>query len=168
VISLKFKKEEISVILADKNRESHRRGVWIAFNENLDYNLITSKPISYENHCKWWEKAFDKEYIYVVLYNKEVCGYIRLTKKGDDSKKVNEISIAIVQKLQNSGIGSIALKLFEKKIKKNNVSKIVARVIPNNLIAQKFFIKNGFKQIDEIFYKKENTQTDHFLYEKYI
>lgn len=166
MISLKYKKEEISVNPADKNRESHRRGVWIAFNENLNYNLITTKPISYENHCKWWEKAFDKEYIYVVLFNKDVCGYIRLTKKGDGSKRVNEISIAIIRKLQNSSIGSIAIKLFEKKIKKKSISKIVARVLPNNLKAQKFFIKNGFKQIGKTCYQKESSQTDHFLFEK--
>jgi len=166
VISLKFKKEEISVNPADKKRESHRRGVWIAFNENIGFNVTTTKPISYENHCKWWEKAFDKEYIYVVLFNEDVCGYIRLTKKGEHPKRIYEISIAIFRKLQNSGIGSFAYKLFEKKIKKRNISKIVAKVHPDNLQAQKFFIKNRFKQTGKIFYQKESSQTDYFLFEK--
>jgi RimJ/RimL family protein N-acetyltransferase len=166
VISLKFKKEDISVNLADKNRESHRRGVWIAFNENLDYNIITTKPISYENHCKWWEKAFDKEYIYIVLFNEDVCGYIRLTKKGDGPKTVNEISIAIIRKLQNLGIGSYAYKLFEKKITKRSILKIVAKVLPNNLKAQRFFIKNGFKQIGKTDNQNESSQVDFFLFEK--
>ena len=166
MISLKFKKEEISVNPADKNRESHRRGVWIAFNENIGFNVTTTKPISYENHCKWWEKAFDKEYIYVVLFNEDVCGYIRLTKKGEDPKRINEISIAIIRKLQNSGIGSYAYKLFEKKIKKRGISKIVAKVLPDNIKAQKFFIKNGFKRINRTSYEKESSKTDYFLFEK--
>lgn len=168
MISLKFKKEEISVNPADKNRESHRRGVWIAFNENIGFNVTTTKPISYENHCKWWEKAFDKEYIYVVLFNEDVCGYIRLTKKGEDSKIINEISIAIIRKLQNSGIGSYAYKLFEKKIKKRGISKIVAKILPDNIKAQNFFLKNGFKQISKTSYEKESSQTDYFLFEKFF
>ena len=168
MIQLKFKNEEISVNPADKNRESHQRGVWIAFNENIGFNLITTKPISYENHCKWWEKAFDKEHIYVVLFKEEVCGYIRLTKKGETPKKINEISIAIIRKLQNSGIGSYAYNLFEQKIKKRSISKIVARVLPDNMNAQKFFIKNGFKQINRTPYEKDSSQTEYLLFEKKI
>ena len=103
-----------------------------------------------------------------MLFKEDVCGYIRLTKKGEDTKRINEISIAIIRKLQNSGIGSYAYKLFEKKIKKRGISKIVAKVLPGNIKAQKFFIKNGFKQINMTRYEKESSQTDYFLFEKKI
>ena len=103
-----------------------------------------------------------------MLFNEDVCGYIRLTKKGEDPKRINEISIAIIRKLQNSGIGSYAYKLFEKKIKKRSISKIVAKVVPNNIKAQNFFLRNGFKQISKTSYEKESSQTDYFLFEKKI
>ena len=142
ILIINFK--QIKVIPVDKENEKHRRGVWIVKNENLGYNLITTEPIPYEKHCIWWQNAFEKEHILIILYNSEVCGYIRLTKVRTGSKEKNEISIAISKKFQKTGIGSYAYKLFENKMKEIGVSEIIALNHISNEIGQRFFEKNKF------------------------
>ncbi|MFX1535459.1 MAG: GNAT family N-acetyltransferase [Promethearchaeota archaeon] len=141
---MNFKK--ISVIPAEKDNEMHKRGIWKVFNENIEFNFLTSEPVPYENHCKWWEEAFEKEFIYVILYQSAVCGYIRLTKERTESKEKNEISIGLRKIYQNSGLGSIAYNLFEKKIKDIGVSEIIAITSIRNELGQKFFEKNKFER----------------------
>jgi len=136
--------EKVRVLKADKDNEKHRESVWNIFNGNIEYFHLTSSPISYEEHCKWWETAFEKEYIYVIQLELDICGYIRLSKFRTDTKEKHEISIALSKDAQYLGIGSIALKLFEIEMSNMGISKIIANTEINNKIGQNFFEKNGF------------------------
>ena len=122
--------------------------------ENIQFNIITSEPVLYEDHCKWWENSFDREFIYIILYQSVVCGYIRLTKEQTQSKEKNEISIAVSKKYQNSGLGSIAYSLFEERMKKCGVSEIIAITDIRNELGQRFFEKNKFERTHIRFVKK--------------
>lgn len=144
ILNLNF--EQIKVFIAEKENEMHKKGVWTVFNENLGFNLITTESIPYENHCKWWESAFEQEFIYVVLYQSILCGYIRLTKKRTSNKEKNEISIAISKKYHKSGLGTYAYSIFENEMKKIGVTEIIALTDIRNLGGQKFFEKNNFKK----------------------
>ena len=146
--------DKIKLRPAEKLNEEHRRGVWDVFNENIGFNLITSEPIAYEDHCKWWETAFENEYIYVILYDDVVSGYIRLTKTRTESKEKNEISIAVSKILSNSGLGSFAYQQFEKEMKKLGIKSIIALTNFKNELGKKFFEKNGFRK-DYIRYVKD-------------
>ena len=95
MVLLSINLKNVSLVLAEKNNQKHRYGVWKVFNENLKFFHETQEPISYRDHCKWWENAFDNEYIYVALYKNQVCGYIRITKRKTNSKEKHEISIAL-------------------------------------------------------------------------
>jgi len=145
---------QVKVIPANKKDDLHKKAVWKIFNENIGYNLVTTKKVSYKQHCKWWDKIFQKEYVYLILYNFEICGYIRLSKKGTNSREINEISIALSKKFQTKGIGSVAYKLFEKEMKQKGINRIIALTDIKNIKSQKFFEKNSFKKA-HIRYVKE-------------
>lgn len=143
---MKIDFNQIKVIEANKTNKEHREGVWTIKNNNLKYNLVTSKPILYEDHCDWWKSIFDTEYLYLILYNSEISGYIRLTKVRTHSKELNEISIALIEKVHNSGIGTYAYNLFEKMMMEKNIFHLVALTDIKNKQGQKFFEKQGFKK----------------------
>ena len=127
--------KNVYVIPADKENKKHKKGVWSVKNENLDYTVINEDFVPYENHSKWWENAFEKEYIYIVLYKSKVCGYIRLTKITSKIKEKNEISIALAKKFQNLGIGTYAYKIFEHEIRMKGITNIIAITNINNHLA---------------------------------
>jgi len=144
VVILSYNFDKIKVIPAEKENETHKKGVWKVFNENIEVNIITHEPVPYEEHCKWWENVFEKEYVYIIQYQSTVCGYIRLTKKESNSKEKNVISISLVKKCQSVGIGTHAYKLFENEMKEIGVTQIVALTVMSNKIGQKFFEKNKY------------------------
>ncbi|MFX1451343.1 MAG: GNAT family N-acetyltransferase [Promethearchaeota archaeon] len=138
--------QNIKIISAEKKNENHKKWIWKIRNENLDFNLITTKAISYENHSEWWENVFDKEYVYLIMNKNDICGYIRLTKDQSSTKEKNEISIAIAKQIQNIGIGSYAYKLFENEMIKLGIKKIIAITHKNNNAGKNFFEKNKFEK----------------------
>ncbi len=137
---------QIKIIKAEKENEMHKKGIWVVYNQNIEFNLITTEPITYENHCKWWESVFEQEFIYIILYQSVLCGYIRLTKKRTRNKEKNEISIAISKKYHKSGLGTYAYSIFEKEMIKIGITEIIALTDIRNLGGQKFFEKNNFKK----------------------
>lgn len=138
--------EDIEIIRAEKNSESHRNGFWVVRNENTTYNLTNPELISFENHCIWWDNVFNKEYMYCIYYKSEFCGYLRLTKEVSETKEKNEISIAIAKKFQNTGIGTYAYKMFEDVMNKIGIKEIIALTHIENKAGQRFFEKNDFKK----------------------
>ena len=154
MFKLSFELINFKLIPAEKDNEEHRKGIWTIRNENLEFNRITNQSISYEKHCEWWEYAFDKEYIYVILHKKEIGGYIRLTKNRTSSKEKNEISIALSKNLQGKGIGSYVYKLLEEEIKILGITQIIAITDIKNEAGKKFFEKIKFRKTHIRFAKK--------------
>ncbi len=146
--------EEVKLILAQKDIESHKKAVWEIFNENIEFFHLTSKKVPYKEHCKWWEEIFDKEHIYIIKFKSEICGYIRLTKKRSDNKEKHEISIALLELFQKSGIGSYAYQLFEKEMKHLGIPELTAKTVIDNIGGRNFFKKNGFEKSIITFKKK--------------
>ena len=101
-------------------------------------NSINKRKIKFNLHNKWFSKFICDNKIYLIKYNFQHVGYLRL-----EFKKLNkiEISIFIKQKFQNKNIASDALKFVTIKFKKY---KFIAKVINSNLISRNFFEKNGF------------------------
>jgi len=146
--------EKIKIIEAEKENEHHRREVWNVFNENIEFFYLTNNPVPYEDHCKWWDNAFNQEYIYLISIDFKIIGYIRLTKGKTNNKDKNEISIAISKKFQNQGIGMYAYKKFEKEMKLLSVNEIIAKTSFKNELGREFFEKNNFKKSQMRYTKK--------------
>ncbi len=142
---MRYDLKQVRVIPAKRGDVAYREGVWRVFNENLDANIITHEPVPYENHCKWWETVFEYDYIYIILYQSSLCGYLRLTKNKTSSKEKGMISIALAKKFQQFGIGTYAYKLFEACMKKKGVNQIIALTVLSNISGQEFFEKNNFQ-----------------------
>lgn len=151
---MKVDLNKVGLILAEIKKELHRKSVWQIFNENIEYFHLTNHPVSYKNHCLWWEKAFDEEFIFLITYNSEICGYIRLSKENTKTKEKYEISVVLSKDVQNYGIGSIAYKLFENEMKMRGVKEIIAKTLQTNQRGQQFFEKNNFTR-SMIRFKKE-------------
>jgi len=145
VVILKYDLGQVTVVPAEKGDDTHRDGLWRVFNENLDANIITHEPVPYKNHRKWWETVFEYEFVYIILCQSSMCGYIRLTKNNTHSKEKGMISIALTKKFQQLGIGTYAYKLFETYIKEKGVNQIIALTVLSNTIGQEFFEKNNFQ-----------------------
>lgn len=141
---MRYDLQQVRVIPAKKGDVTYREGLWRVFNENLDANIITHEPVPYENHCKWWETVFENEYVYTILYQSSMCGYIRLTKNKTSSKEKSVISFALAKKFHHFGIGTYAYKIFEASMKEKGVKQIIALTILSNKIGQEFFEKNNF------------------------
>ncbi len=102
-------------------------------------NSINKRKIKFKTHKVWFKEFLSQNKLYLVKFNLQYIGYLRLEFKKFD--KI-EISIFIKQKFQNKNIASKILKFALVKFKKY---KFVAKVIKSNLISQNFFRKNGFK-----------------------
>tara|TARA_B100000674_G_C37932064_1_gene958463 strand:+ start:435 stop:902 length:468 start_codon:yes stop_codon:yes gene_type:complete len=102
-------------------------------------NSINKRKIKFNTHKVWFKEFLSQNKLYLVKFNLQYIGYLRLEFKKFD--KI-EISIFIKQKFQNKNIASKILKFALVKFKKY---KFVAKVIKSNLISQNFFRKNGFK-----------------------
>tara|TARA_Y100001935_G_C16974308_1_gene345616 strand:- start:48 stop:515 length:468 start_codon:yes stop_codon:yes gene_type:complete len=102
-------------------------------------NSINKRKIKFNTHKVWFKEFLSQNKLYLVKFNLQYIGYLRLEFKKFD--KI-EISIFIKQKFQNKNIASKILKFALVKFKKY---RFVAKVIKSNLISQNFFRKNGFK-----------------------
>ncbi|MBN1800513.1 MAG: GNAT family N-acetyltransferase [Candidatus Lokiarchaeota archaeon] len=143
---MNIEKKAITVIPAEKENKTHSKGVWTIFNEDIGYKILTTKEIPYEDHLKWWDQVFNDEYIYIIQFKSEICGYIRLTKKHTSTKEKHEISIAISKKYQGTGLSHTAYSLFESEMKKFGVTQIIAKTHYENAKSQHFFEKIGFEK----------------------
>ncbi len=125
-------------------------------------NSSNTKKIRLKDHEDWFKKNYKNKYYYTCYKGKSKIGYIR----GDELSDTIIVSIAIDAKNQNKKIGTICLKLFEKKITENSI--LIARVMKKNLISIKFFEKNGFSELYckkniTTYYKVKNSKTDNYL-----
>ena len=131
--------------------EKISRFLFILRNKNyVRANSFNKKIISYQNHKYWLKKYLKKDTINILIYNKQMVGYVRLQK----SKTYVDCSWAILKKFQGKGLAVKGLKVSTKKnhnyralIKVNNIaSKIVAekanfqpKLIRNNI---QYYYKN--------------------------
>jgi RimJ/RimL family protein N-acetyltransferase len=104
----------------------------------------------YDELRKWYEYTLFSNplrEILIIQYNNENVGYIYLDKVGKDTL---EIAIAICEKYQGKGVGSIALKKLLRYIfQRFNNPNIVAWIFESNIKSVKLFSKNGFIATDE-------------------
>ena len=57
---------------------------------------LNSKKIEFDEHKKWFENNYSKNYYFTCFYNKKKIGYIR----GDNLNETISISIAIDKKFR--------------------------------------------------------------------
>ena len=124
--------------------------------------FFNSKKIEFDEHKKWFENNYSKNYYFTCFYNKKKIGYIR----GDSLNDTISISITIDKKFRKKNIATKCFELFEKKIKVNSI--LFAKVLNKNTNSSQFFEKNKFSLL-----KKDGNiltyyKIHHKDYEKYL
>ncbi len=124
--------------------------------------FFNSKNIKFDEHKKWFENNYNKNYYFTCFYNKKKIGYIR----GDNLNETIVISIVIDKNFRKKNIATKCFELFEKKIKVNSI--LLAKVTKKNMSSIKFFEKNKFSLLK----KDRNILTyykiRHKDYERYL
>ncbi len=105
-----------------------------------EMNISHKKMPSWEGHIAFWDKCDYKE-AYVIMEYQKQFGLIYLTKK-------NEVGIFIKQDSRFQGIGSKALHIL---LDKHKGKRILANLSPKNEDSRDFFLKHGFKHIQNTY-----------------
>lgn len=100
----------------------------------------------YELYSNWTRNAFNKENKYFAIYrmNNIIQGFILFNIDKSESTLNIEL-VAVDEKIQHKGIGSTLLKKVEEFAFRNNIEILKVGTQLNNLKAQNFYIKYGFK-----------------------
>lgn len=105
-----------------------------------DSNLKNGKLVYYN----WVNNSFNNKEKYFCYYkiNNQVLGFILFSMKAENT--IIEL-IAIDEKNKNQGIGKKLIYSVEQFSANNNIKTIKVGTQINNIIAQNFYIKCGFK-----------------------
>ena len=105
-------------------------------------NSIDSKPISIEEHIKWFEKRLNNKDSnnFMCLFNNNPAGIVWF----DNKREASIISITINPNYRGKKLSSKFLKIAIESFIKNNNSKIIAYIKPENLASIKAFKNSNF------------------------
>jgi len=111
-------------------------------------NFYEKHHISKKEHYNYLtkQKKNPSFFNWIICYDEQDVGYIRILD--------NDIGIIIDSKYQQKGIGTMAIKLLEKKAKSLGIKKLVGKIMIENKKSEKIFIKNNFK-LKMLWYEKE-------------
>jgi len=123
----RVERKDWDFILKLRNKKEYRRFFY-------DQHIITKKE-----HYKYLRKQMSNPSFInrIICYRHKDVGYVRVLD-GD-------ISIIMDKRYGRKGIGTKALQLFEKEVRKRGIKKLVGRIMIHNESSKKIFIKNNYK-----------------------
>jgi RimJ/RimL family protein N-acetyltransferase len=126
------KEGDIKKIFEWRNEPQVRKGMFI------------SKRISWKTHRKFWDNLLKNKnrFAFVIRAGDQDVGVVRLDKVGD----IAEVDIFISSKYQGRGLGTNAMNEIKKRAKGLNISRLTARVKPDNERSMKMFENCGFRK----------------------
>ena len=119
--------------------------------EDQNFKILSEKFSSI--HYKSFENEnlrFSSKFIFSLLKNPNIS-YIYKKNKGFcifsfNKEEAEIITMAVMPKYQNQGIGFLILNQLEEVLLKSNCNKIFLDVASNNLVALHLYKKAGFKK----------------------
>ena len=129
-----------------------------ANNEFVRQNAFNTKPITYEEHKKWFEKLLnDREQIQFIMYlGDEPVGQARLTVNMEEA----EIDYSIAAEKRGMGYGKELIRLVQDIVYNEyaSIKKLTAKVKASNAASIYCFRKNGFS---EVYHQYEYEMAEH-------
>lgn len=109
-------------------------------------NSFHQDPITYEEHCDWFEDKFFSESCDMYLYceQEKPIGQIRI----DWERESGNISYSVISDYRGQGHGSHMLHLAEQETQKRGKS-LTGCVKKDNIASRMAFKKNGYKEKEE-------------------
>ena len=110
----------------------------------VDRNLINSDYV----YLEWTRNSFGREDKFFACYEEEnrVDGFVIFSFEDKMDTLIIEL-IAVRSEVQGNGIGRVLLRSIEEYASRNLVHSIRVGTQLDNIRAQNFYIKNGFKHI---------------------
>jgi len=116
-----------------------------ANDEMVRKNSFSTKAISYEEHCKWFDKMLQNENCiqWILQADEEPVGQIRLKLEGESA----EIGYSICAEHRGEGLGKLLLRLANQRVQTDfpNIKKLIAKVKPENIASQRAFEHCGYR-----------------------
>ncbi len=109
---------------------------------------FSSEFIPYEKHEEWFKNALQNpnRKVLIICDENEKIGMIRFDISGEEA----EININISPNKRGMGYGTVALaETCEYAFRNFGISKVVAKIKPENVASIKSFSKAGFEIVDE-------------------
>lgn len=135
----------MKVYLRDVTEEDRDLLFLWANDEDVRKNSFSSKKISYDEHCKWFDRMMKNEYCvqWILQADNQPVGQIRINIDGINA----EIGYSICSERRGEGFGKLMLELAKQRIyiEFPMVKKMVARVKPGNIASLRAFEDNGYK-----------------------
>ena len=109
---------------------------------------------------------------FFLMVKDEVAGYLKLNVNSAQTENVKPNALEVEriylrQKFQHQGLGLVLIKLAEEIARKENYDYMWLGVYEHNLIAQKFYKKDGFTRVGQhVFQVGEDPQNDYILAKK--
>ena len=109
---------------------------------------------------------------FFLMVKDEVAGYLKLNVNSAQTENVKPNALEVEriylrQKFQHQGLGLVLIKLAEEIARKENYDYMWLGVYEHNLIAQKFYKKDGFTRVGQhVFQVGEDPQIDYILAKK--
>ena len=107
-------------------------------------NSFRQEQVSYREHCCWMERVLSDpdELFFLVMDDGNPVGQLRLTKCGGCA----EISYSIAPDKRGIGYGTAVIELAKEVVRNDHpdITRLIAKVKPNNVISSRCFEKNGF------------------------
>lgn len=85
---------------------------------------------------------------FVILDNKQICGYVLITKHKDREAydATAEVTVYLKPEFVGKGIGSIAIKYIEEYAKKQGIHVLLAIICGQNEASIELCAKNGYNK----------------------
>ena len=114
---------------------------------------FNTKPIEYEQHCKWFAKTVsDSNTLFFLIFdNGNFVGQIRFHRESEQSTE-SVISLSITKEYRGKHIAGEFLQLGIEKLKKKwyNMESVVAEVKDENAASNALFLREGFELISKV------------------
>lgn len=101
------------------------------------------KLIAAEEHHRWFQGVLgsDEHFLYIAETDGEASGMVRFDVRNDEV----EVSIFVIPKWKNLGVGSAALELsLQDVFGRKPIRSVLARVRTDNPVSLAFFARHGF------------------------
>src|SRR3989338_9939211 len=114
-------------------------------NPGVRANSFQTSEIKWEEHSSYWTmRLADKtNYSYIAVLEGTDAGLVRLDKKESGEYEIN---ILIAPGFRGKGLGIATIAETKKIAAGFGITRLIARVKPDNVPSQKIFEKNGFER----------------------
>jgi RimJ/RimL family protein N-acetyltransferase len=109
---------------------------------------FSTAPISAEAHARWFEKALSGQArrLFIAESDGAALGVLRLDFRIEE-RRTAEVGINLAESARGRGLAVPALAALSREARSLGVSKLVARIKPENAASRRAFERAGYSRI---------------------